>query len=89
MTKKIVFTCEYCGLEFDNESDCEEHEETHIEDYSELSNKDIAKELDRLSLIAYDYRIGYSVMGMPITNFEHLMDEAAKRVREVEDDHTD
>lgn len=86
MNKKIVFTCEYCGLEFDNESDCEEHEETHIEDYSELSNKDIAKELERLSLIAYDYRIGHSVMGMPITNFEHLMDEAAKRVREVEDD---
>ena len=89
MNKKMVFTCEYCGLEFDNEADCEEHEKTHIEDYSESSNKDIAKELDRLSLIAYDYRIGYSVMGMPITNFEHLMDEAAKRVREVEDDYTD
>lgn len=89
MNKKMVFTCEYCGLEFDNEADCEEHEETHIEDYSELSNKDIAKKLDCLSLIAYNYRIGDSVMGMPITNFEHLMDEAAKRVREVEDDHTD
>lgn len=71
---------------FDTEEECYEHEETQIEDYSESSNKDIAKKLDCLSLIAYNYRIGHSVMGMPITNFEHLMDAAAKRVREVEDD---
>ena len=86
MNKKMVFACEYCGLEFDNEADCEEHEKTHIEDYSESSNEDVTKELDRLSLIAYGYRIGNSVMGMPITEFENLMDEAAKRVREVKDE---
>ena len=26
MNKKTIFACEYCGLEFDNEANCEEHE---------------------------------------------------------------
>lgn len=81
MNKKTYYECEFCGKSFDTEEECEKHEKTHIEDYSESSNKNIAKELDRLSLIAYDYRIGYSVIGMPIANFEYLMDEAAKRLR--------
>lgn len=82
MTKKMVFVCDYCGAEFENENECKECERNHIKNYSESSNEDIAKELRRLELIAYDYRIYDSVMGMPITNFENLMREAVRRLNE-------
>lgn len=82
MNKKIVFVCEYCGAEFENEADCKECERSRIKDYSGLSNQDIAKEFRHLELIAYDYRICDSVMGMPITNFENLMREAVRRLNE-------
>lgn len=84
MNKKTVFACEYCGLEFDNEADCKEHEETHIEDFSEKSNKEISDRLYRLYLFGEMYHIGNAVLGMPIDSFRSLMREAAKRVREVE-----
>lgn len=87
MNKKAVFVCEYCGLEFDNEAGCKEHEKTHVKNYSFVSNKEIAKELDYLGAVAYSYRFGNKVMGMPIESFENLMGEAAKRLREVKDEH--
>lgn len=45
MNKKTVFVCEYCGLVFDKEADCEKHEEIHIEDFSKKSNKEISDRL--------------------------------------------
>lgn len=82
MKKKTCYECEYCGLEFDNEADCEEHEKTHIEDYSLVSNKEIAEKLNYLDAVAYSYRFGNEVMGMPIESFENLMNEAARRLRD-------
>lgn len=84
MNKKTVFVCEYCGLEFDNEADCKEHEETHIEDFSKKSNKEISDRLFLLYSFGRKYRIGNTVLGMPINSFESLMNEAAKRLREDE-----
>lgn len=86
MNKRTVFSCEYCGIEFDNEADCEEHEETHIEDFSKKSNKEISDRLFLLYSFGGNYRIGNTVLGMPIDSFLSLMREAAQRVREVEDE---
>lgn len=86
MNKKTVFVCEYCGLVFDKKADCEKHEEIHIEDFSKKSNKEISDRLYHLYSFGEKYRIGNKVLGMPITNFENLMCEAAKRMRKVEDE---
>ena len=86
MNKKTVFACEYCWLEFDNEADCNEHEEIHIEDFSKKSNEEISDRLYHLYSFGYEYSCGNKVMGMPIDSFNSLMREAAKRLREVEDE---
>lgn len=86
MTKKIVFICDYCGLEFDNQSDCKEHEEIHNEDFSKKSNKEISDRLFHLYSFCSEDRFGSKVMGMPIDNFSSLMREAAQRLRKVEDE---
>ena len=86
MTKKIVFICDYCGLEFDNQSDCKEHEEIHNEDFHKKSNKEISDRLYLLYSFGGMYQTENTVLGMPIDSFRSLMREAAKRVREVEDE---
>ena len=86
MNKKTVFACEYCGLEFDNETDCKEHEETHIEDFSKKSNKEISDRLFLLYSFGGNYHIGNTVLGMPIDSFSSLMREAAQRLRGVKDE---
>lgn len=86
MNKKTCYECEFCGKSFDTEEECEEHEKSHEIDYSEVSNAEIIEELNYLREFVYYYRIGNKVMGMPINSFKNLMDEAAKRVREVEDE---
>lgn len=80
MNKKTMFFCEYCGRKFDNEADCEEHEETHIEDFSRKSNKEISDRLFLLYSFGGNYHIGNTVLGMPINSFENLMREAARRL---------
>lgn len=87
MYKKTVFLCDYCGKEFSNIADCKAHEEIHIEDFSKKSNKEISDRLFLLYSFGGNYRIGNTVLGMPIDSFRSLMREAAKRVREVEDEH--
>lgn len=86
MKKKTIFVCEYCGLEFDKEVDCKEHEEIHIEDFSKKSNKEISERLYLLYSFCGMYDIANKVLGMPIDSFRSLMREAAKRLREVEDE---
>ena len=49
-------------------------------DYSEVSNGEIADELNYLREFASDYRICNKVMGMPIDSFKNLMREAARRL---------
>lgn len=80
MNKITCYKCEFCGKSFDTERKCEEHEKSHIRDYSEASNAEIIEELNYLREFAYYYHIGNKVMGMPIDSFKHLMDEAARRL---------
>ena len=86
MNKKTCYECEFCGESFDTEEECERHEKTHTKNYFFVSNKEIANELGALGAVAYSYRFGNKVMGMPIGSFENLMGEAEKRLREVEDE---
>lgn len=86
MKKKMTFICEYCGLVFDKEAACKKHEEIHTEDFSKKSNKEISARLFLLYSFAENYRIGNTIMGVPTDNFKNLMCEAAKRLREVEDE---
>lgn len=78
--KKITYTCEYCYREFNTITECEVHECTHKHSYENDKTEKIIEELRGLSRAAYEYRIGNTVMGLPISNFESLMDEAAKRL---------
>lgn len=31
MTEKTVYRCDFCGLEFEKETDCTNHEKMHVE----------------------------------------------------------
>ena len=79
-SKKITYTCKYCGKEYSDYEECREHEDGHISDYSDIDTKEIAQKLREVGEAAYGYHIGDMVMGMPVRNFENLMDEAAKRL---------
>lgn len=79
-SKKITYRCEYCDKEFMTVNECERHEFTHIHSYTCATTERIAEELRNLSLAADGYRIGNTVMGIPIPNFKSLMKEAAKRL---------
>lgn len=83
MNKITVYRCEYCDEEFTSEEECKEHEETHIIDYDQKSNQELADELDQLSYCAYGYHINNCVMGMPVSNFKSLMSTAAKRLQKA------
>lgn len=78
--KKIMYICEYCFEEFNTITECEAHERSHIHTYEDDTSEKIIEELRKLNRTAYGYRIGNKVMGMPISNFESLMDEVAKRL---------
>lgn len=80
--KKVMYECKYCGEEYQNYDECEEHEKSHIRNYEDVGTKEIIDALKRMSECAYGYHIGEMVMGMPVTNFENLMTEAAKRLEE-------
>lgn len=80
MNKKICYECEFCGESFETEEECEEHEKSHVRDYSEVSNAEIADALNYLREFACDYRICNKVRGMPIDSFKNLMREAARRL---------
>lgn len=81
-SKKVMYECKYCGEEYQNYDECEEHEKSHIRNYEDADTEEIIDALKRVSECAYGYHIGGMVMGMPITNFEGLLTEAAKRLEE-------
>ena len=85
-SKIVLYECKYCGEKFPNWDECEEHEHTHLCNYSNKDTKVVIELLRQLSENAYDYRIGDLVFGMPISNFESLMNEAAKRLEEGKSD---
>lgn len=85
MRKNTVYTCEFCGKEFDNAYECGLCEESHVESYESSSNEELIEIIHSLGERAYDYRIGSSVMGMHINSFYNLMREVVKRLKEVEE----
>ncbi len=80
MKTREYYCCEYCDKYFYSEEKCEEHEKSHIKDYSNAPDSEISKELKMLSDRGYGYRFGNSVLGIPIKNFESILDTAAKRL---------
>lgn len=79
-SKKIVYECKYCCKEYSNYGECEECEKSHLRDFSKADTQEIIAELRLIGEIACGYHVGYTVMGMPLRNFESLMEEAAKRL---------
>ena len=77
-----IYSCEHCGREFLSREECESHEKTHIESFDVASPKEVAEKLMYLKDIAYGYRFGNEVLGMPLQSFYNLMDKAAKFVLE-------
>lgn len=85
MRKATVYTCEFCGKEFDNAYECGLCEESHVESYESSSIEELIETIDDLGRRAYDYRINNSVMGIPVHSFENLMGEVAKRLEKVKE----
>lgn len=85
-SKRVVYECKYCGKEFPLWDECDEHEQSHLCNYSQVDTKEIIQVLKWLSDHAYGYHVGNMVVGIPVSNFESLMDEAAKRLEEVKAD---
>ena len=79
-SKRVVYECKYCGKDFAIWGECEEHEKSHLRDYRQADTNEIIRELKWLSDHAYGYHVGNLVGGIPVSNFENLMDEAAKRL---------
>ena len=79
-SKRVVYECKYCGKDFAIWDECEEHEKSHLRDYHQADTNEIIRELKWLGDHAYGYHVGNMVVGIPASNFENLMDEAAKRL---------
>lgn len=81
-SKKIIYKCKYCDVEFDVFEECVEHEKSHIRNFREADTQDIIDQLRQIGENAYGYHIGYEILGIPVSNFESLMNEAAKRLED-------
>lgn len=79
---RVLYECKYCGKEFEFWDECNEHEQSHIRDYKQADTQEIIEELKQLGERAYSYHVGYLTVGIPPSNFESLMVEAAKRLEE-------
>ena len=84
MNKCTIYYCDYCGKEFGCEADCLEHEKAHVAYYSHFSNKELSNVLENLSNHACEFHMFGEVAGMPLHSFENLMNEAAKRIKDLE-----
>ena len=79
--KTETFVCEFCGEQFDTEQECLDHQAVvHNRDYSDASNKEIAKALEELAESGWGYRIGSSVLGLPYREFVSILKTAATRL---------
>lgn len=81
-SKKVIYECKYCGKEYSDYDECEDHEKTHISNFNDADTEEITQKLRELGESAYGYHIGNMVMGMPVRNFENLMNETARRLEE-------
>ena len=84
---RIKYQCNYCEKLFDTQLEREEHEiEKHLIDYSLKDNATVVEALRELSNCAYGYNIYNEVCGMPVSNFETLIDTAANRLERYADE---
>lgn len=81
--KLVTFECKYCNKVFDDYNECEEHEETHIRDYSDADTNEIVAKLRELSDLAPLYHIGGMVFGLPANSVQSLLETAAKRLEDA------
>ena len=82
MKKTEKYCCELCDEEFDTEEERLEHEAKHYTKWEEADNKKIAENLRYISDNAYTYSVWGTVLGYFASDFELLMNEAAKRLEE-------
>ena len=75
------YKCDYCGKEFMTRDACEEHELSHIDTYSNLTNEQLADKMEELSNISQDHSICGTVFNMPVGSFQNLMEKVASRLR--------
>ena len=87
MNERTMYFCSYCGMEFYNKKACLVHEEKHIEYNEQCSNETLSNELRNLANRACDYRVHGKVVGIPLYLFQDIMNEAAKRIADKEDNH--
>ena len=78
--KLVTFECKYGNKTFDDYDECEEHEKTHIKDYSDAETEEIVAKLRELSDMAPLYHIGGIVLGLPTNSVQSLLETAAKRL---------
>lgn len=76
-----IYTCDYCGEEFVDKSECENHEARHNKLFDEASDAELAIELCNLREAANDYHNGNKILGMHLSSFKSLMSNAAKELR--------
>ncbi len=86
MRKIVEYCCQYCEERFSSPEDCEEHEKTHMRDYTYATNEEIIGELQRISDVAWGYRIDRQILGMPYPNFQSLIKTIIDRIEGIEDD---
>lgn len=85
MRKATVYTCEFCGKEFDNAYECGLCEESHVESYESSSNEELTEMIDYFRRCAYDCRINNSFTGILVQSFKDLRGEMKKRLKKVDE----
>lgn len=80
---KTFYRCSipHCSQIFDTESDCKAHEKIHYSTVSKWKNYELADLLQKIANKAYNDHIDDKVIGIPIDYFEHLLTEAAVRLK--------
>lgn len=85
MPSKIIgYKCKYCGRTYNDYNTCADHEKSHIRKYHDIDTNNIVQALRELSENAYAYSINDMIMGVPVSNFENLLNEAANRLEKTE-----
>lgn len=67
--KRPIYTCNYCGKEFDSYDEALECENSHEKDFDEASLEEILNELKNIGDVAPYYHIGDTVLGYPTRSF--------------------
>lgn len=80
--EKPVYTCIYCGSEFDSYNEALECEASHEKNYDEASLEEVLKELKNIKDVAPGYHICNEVLGYPINSFCSILDRTIELLKE-------